>query len=187
MTVQDIINEIRMKEDLSHIDDDELLVYIDDLDRILCETYFPKFASEVLVEDDPGEYPVTEIHSEDQIKKLYIDGNKAVKKSIANDLLDGWYFSGNKVLISPGLLGENSEVVLMYRVDNTPHEYEDTEFAVPESFHDLYVLYALAEIASKEADTASYENYKREFNALLADAFNALNSGKAYPETRLTQ
>lgn len=176
-----IIAEARLREDLDHITDNEIKTYIDDCDGILADTYFPKYASVTPTAGSAGnDFSVSGI-TEDRIVKVSVDGKKIIKKTSADDLLDGWYFSDLKVFISPSLLGENSVVDILYRVKNTPHANNSTDFAVPESFHDLYVYYVLAQAAAKYADGTSYNNYKNEYNALLVDAVNALTNRQAYP------
>lgn len=184
MTVEEIINEIRIRADLSHIQDEELLDYINDLDDLMSVTHFPALDSVKVIVDDPSdnEFDVGDVTDGDRIEKVYIDGKKAIKKSAPDDLLDGWFFIGDVVSVSPDLLTENSELVITYREKHTPLNLDDCVMAVPEPFHDLYVFYTLAQISAKEADDVSYANFMKDYNSLLSEAMRRNAARQAYPE-----
>lgn len=181
-TVQNLLDEVRTRTDASNIEDKELLFYIDELDDIMGDSIFPQRESIVIpLIKDVHSYDVSNITETERIKKVFVDGKRIVQKSSADDLLEGWYTEGVKLFLSPVLAAENSEMVLIYHPRKVPHTTADTNLSVPETFHDLYVYHCLAQIAAKEGDEVSYNNYQNDYNGLLSEVLSIVTGKQLSP------
>lgn len=181
-TVEDIISEVRARTDASAFTNEEILDFINELDDMLRETVFQEFDSErVDFTDGTYSYDVSSFTNPERIESITADGKLLIKKKSPNDFLQGWYFSGVNVLLSHDIVDENTGMEVNYRPECVPHLLGDTDLAVPEPYHDLYVFYALSQIASREADSVSYNNYQNDYNSLLSEVISVLKRKQAYP------
>lgn len=184
-TVQSLINEIRRRNDVSHVDDEELLLYINELDDQIAESLYPTFDSKVIsLVGGTLRYDISDDTDPNRIEKVFIDGERIFKKRDAGDYLEGWYIDGNDIVLTEDL--DNSEaMVVVYKRKRTPHEIGDAvtdeNLAIPQAYHDLYTFYALSQLAAKEADTASYASYKEDYNSLLSEAVKVTTQRQLFP------
>lgn len=191
-TVQNIIDEIKTRTDVGNVSDNELIEYINDVDAQFMESVFPAFASATInLIADQYSYDVSTHTTVDKIDKVYIDGVITPKKRSANDVMDGWYTSGTNVVLSDDYIDDGATgMTVVYRRNSIPHLLEDaatdTSLAVPEAYHNLYVYHVLSQIASKEADSAAYQNYKNEYNTLLAEALVIVTKNQLSPNYKIT-
>lgn len=184
-TVQDIIDEVKVKRDTTNIEDEEIIEYINDLDAQFMESMFPVSSSTYIPLSTATSYDVSAYTSPELILKVYVDNQLILKKHIPNDDLSGWYINGNNIVLSSDIISGATGMTIMYRQKTTPHLLEnagtDNSLVIPASYHNLYVYYVLAELASKEADTASYANYKSDYNSLLAEALAVVTKNQLSP------
>ena len=184
-SVQDIIDEVRIRTDASNIENEELILYIDELDDFMGHTVFAKLESnDVPLSDGVYSYDVSDITEPERIEKVLIDGKRIVKKSSPNDLLEGWYFRGVNVFLSPSLTADHSTMTIIYQPKNTPHNLSDTNLFVPEQYHELYVYHCLAQIAAKEGDEVNYNNYQNDYNGLLSEVLSVVTGRQVAPKFR---
>ena len=184
-SVQDIIDEVRIRTDASNIEDGELILYIDELDDFMGHSVFAKLESnDVSLSDGVYSYDVSDITETERIEKVLIDGKRITKKSSPDDLLEGWYFQGVKVFLSPSLTADHSTMTIIYQPKNTPHNISDTNLFVPEQYHELYVYHCLAQIAAKEGDEVNYNNYQNDYNGLLSEVLSVVTGRQVAPRFR---
>lgn len=180
-SVQDIINEIRIRADVENITDEELLDYIDEQDDYLRETLFPEYCSSPLTLTTAESYDISSICDSGRIKRVLAKGKPLLRKRDPNDVIEGYIARGNSLSLSSSIVDNNESVVLVYAPKHVPHKISDTNLCAPEPFHDLYVFYALSQVAAKEADAVSYGNYKSDYNALLAEVTAAVTGNQVSP------
>lgn len=185
-SVQDIIDEVRIRTDASNIENEELILYIDELDDFMGHTVFAKLESnDVPLSDGIYSYDVSDITEPERIEKVLIDGKRITKKSSPDDLLEGWYFRGVNVFLSPSLTADHSTMTIIYQPKNVPHQQGDSNLAVPEPYHDLYVYHCLAQIAAKEGDSVSYGNYQNDYNGLFSEVLRMVTGRQVAPKFRM--
>ncbi len=191
-TVQNIIDEIKMRRDVGNVGDDELLEYINDVDAQFMESIFPVFVSaNIALSVGQYSYDVSDYTVVDKVDKVYVDGVITPKKRSANDIMDGWHTSGASVVLSDDYIDDGATgMTVVYRRNSIPHTLEtaetDTDLAIPEAYHNLYVYYALGQIASKEADPTAYQNHQGDYNSLLAEALAIVTKNQLDPNYKIT-
>lgn len=188
-TVSDIMKEIRFRNDVEHIADEEILEYINDIELQLVESLFPIFHSLSVELTGSESYKVSsEIPDPRKIVAVYVDGRKLLRKRDSYDLIDGWYYSVGSVFLSE-LFREGKKMIVVHKAPMKPHVLDemdtDTDLLIPAPYHDLYVYYALSQIAAKEADEASYKNYKEDYNSLLSEALAVTTKRQLFPNYTL--
>ena len=191
-TVQDIIDEVKMRIDVGTVSDNEIIEYINDADAQFMESIFPVYSSvEIPFVAEQYSYDVSTSTQADKVENVYVDDVITPKKRSANDIMDGWYASGTNIVLSDDYVDDGATgMTVVYRRNSIPHLLEDaatdTSLAVPEAYHNLYVYHVLSQIASKEADSAAYQNYKNEYNTLLAEALVIVTKNQLSPNYKIT-
>lgn len=188
-TVSDLINEIRLRNDVSNIDDEEILEYINDIEAQLTESLFPTYHSLTMGLDGKESYDISSIVSDPRrVLSVYVDGKKLLRKRSSHDMIEGWYFSVGSIFLSDHFR-DGREMVVIIKEPMRPHAIEDIEsddnLFVPNAYHDLYIFYTLSQIAAKEADEASYKNYKEDYNSLLSEAIAVVTKRQLSPNYTL--
>lgn len=182
----DLIEEVRQRRDVDLISDEEILGYFNDIEAQLTESVFPRFSLyklEASVDTDTYDI-LSVIDDPSKIVAVYVDGKRALHCRDEYDILDGWYEKDGELVLT-GDLRDCDELVLYCRSSLSPHEYSaidtDHDFLIPPAYHDLYIFHALAQIAAKEADEASYRNYKEDYNGILSEAIAVTTKRQLFP------
>lgn len=188
--ISDLIEEVRQRRDITIASDEEILEYFNDIEAQLSESVFPRFSlCSVNVEPGKTKYDISALVDDPRkIIAVYVDGKRTLQCRDAYDILDGWYEHNGEIVISDGF-ADCDEIVLYCRSASSPHKYSDIDidrdFLIPAAYHDLYIFYALSQIAAKEADEASYRNYKEDYNSLLSEAIAVTTKRQLFPNYTL--
>lgn len=189
-TIADLIDEVRNRRDVHNISDLEILEYFNDIEAQLMRSIFPRFSFYSFdLDGESVDYDITDtINDYDGIISIYIDNKRILKRRDNYDIIDGWYENNGIIHLSPSL-AEGDKMVIMCRSKLNPHQYGnaagDSDLIIPLAYHELYVLYALSQIAAKEADEVSYRNYKEDYNSLLSEAISVTTKRQLYPNYTL--
>lgn len=188
--ISDLIEEVRQRRDITIASDEEILEYFNDIEAQLAESVFPRFSLyNVTVESGKEKYDISGIIEDpSKIVAVYVDGKRTLQRRDEYDILDGWYVRDGELALSSGL-SDCKELVLYCRSASSPHKYSEAEtdhdFLIPIAYHDLYIFYALSQIAAKEADEASYRNYREDYNSLLSEAIAVTTKRQLFPNYTL--
>lgn len=189
-TIREIIEKINLLRDNRNTETGELLSYINDLDSQIMAVVNPVYR-DVALDISAGEesYPLPSPLGVDDIHAVYVNGRRLLPKKSLHDGWDGWYCHNSRLYFCPQDVGETA--VIQYLEPCTGHCLEDiatdADLAVPPGFRELYVYHALAQIASKEGDQESYQNYKNDFNTLLSQCLMVLAKNQLYPNLAIKE
>ncbi len=195
MTIGEIIREIKLRRDIGEdISDSEILGYINDVEGLIERNLLPEY------ENSKAEYVGVlgsgfslfqwsediSIHEED-ILGVFIEGKKIYH--IPENTMA--YFLGYSIredlryiIIPNALLGDipaDDSVTFLYKPQITSYELGSIDTDTPradQAYHDLYVYYTLAQVATKAADSVAYSNYITNYNGLYLEYYNHIYKNK---------